>query len=532
MPKDVKLKSAAEFRLIGKSPPRLDTPGKVDGSAQFGIDVKLPGMLYAALAQSPVLGGKLAAVDSAAASAMPGVRRVLSAQGGVVVVADHFWQALAARNALKIDWDPGTNATLDNAAIDAVLAHAAATNPGIWKRKDGDASAALKKAVRRLEAVYELPLLAHATMEPMNCTADVTAGRCDVYVGTQSQQLTQAAAAAAAGLAPAQVNVITTLLGGGFGRRLDVDFVPAAVQASKAVGRPVKLIWTREDDMTHCMFRPPAREELAAGFDAEGGLVAFKLHITCPSVTARFAPSSTDPFDSVTEYAEHYPYAVPNFLLSFTRQEIGLDLGYMRSVSHAPNCFAIESFMDELAAAAGKDPLEFRLGLLKSKPRHARVLGEAAQRARWGRAQPGRFQGIALMEGYSTYVAQVAEISVERGELKVHRITCVVDCGQTVNPGIVTSQIEGGIVFALTAALWGEITLRAGRVQQTNFNAYRLLRANEMPDIDVHLVPGAEEPGGIGEAAVPPVAPAVCNAIYAATGKRLRRLPIAAHALI
>ena len=531
VPKEVKLKPKAEFRLIGTSPRRLDSPSKVDGSAEFGLDVKLPGMLYAVLAQSPVLGGKPASVDSAGAATMPGVRRVLTTASGVVVVADHFWQALQARHALKITWDPGANVRLDNAAIRAVLEQTAQLNRGLNARTEGDVAAALKSAKHTLEAVYELPLLAHATMEPMNCTADVRAGRCDLYVGTQVQQIARDTAAAAAGLSPNQVNVNTTLLGGGFGRRLDVDFIPAAVEASKAVGAPVKLIWTREDDMTHDTYRPPAREVVSGGLDAAGKLVAWKLHITSPSITARADPTNKDPFDSVVEYADKYPYGVPNLALSYSRQEIGIDVGYLRSVSHAPNCFVIESFMDELAAAASKSPLDFRLGLLAAQPRHARVLQMAAQRAGWGHAPAGRFQGLALMEGYTTHLAQVAEISVEAGELKVHKITCVVDCGQLINPRIVESQIESGIVFGLSAALWGEVTISGGQVQQNNFNSYRVLRSNELPELDVQLLPSDAAPGGIGEAAVPLVAPAICNAIFAATGKRLRSLPIAAHDL-
>jgi isoquinoline 1-oxidoreductase subunit beta len=531
VPKEVKLKPKADYQLIGKPQPRLDTPGKVDGSAEFGLDVKLPGMLYAAIAHCPVLGGKAAAVDSAAAAAMPGVRRVLETASGVVVVAEHFWQALAARKALKITWDPGANVRLDNAAIWALLNKAAAATPGLSAKKSGDAAAALKSANKTFSAVYELPMLAHATMEPMNCTADVRADRCDLYVGTQVQQSAQMAAADAAGLKPTQVNVYTTLLGGGFGRRLEVDFIPASVEASKAVSAPVKLIWTREDDMTQDAYRPPAREEISGGINADGKLIAWKLHITSPSITARFDPTNKDPFDSVIEYVQNYPYEVPNFDLTYSRQEIGIDVGYLRSVSHAPNCFAVESSMDELAAAASKSPLDFRLELLASKPRHLNVIKSAAQRAGWGRAAKGRYLGLAFMEGYTSVIAQVAEISVDAGELKVHKITCVVDCGQIVNPRIVESQIESGIVFGLTAALWGDITISGGRVRETNFNTYRLLRSNELPQIDVLLVPGDAVPGGIGELAVGPVAPAICNAIFAATGKRLRSLPIAAHKL-
>jgi isoquinoline 1-oxidoreductase beta subunit len=532
LPKNVKLKPKSGFQIIGKSRPRIDTPGKVDGSAEFGLDVKLPGMLYAVLAQSPVLGGKVKSLDSAAAGKMAGVRKVFRTSSGVVVVADHFWQALKARNALVIDWDPGANSTLDNAAIGALLKKTAAAGAGLSARANGDASAALKSAQLHIDAAYYLPLLAHATMEPMNCTADVKADGCDLYVGTQVQQVAQTTAAAAAGLLPAQVRVHTTLLGGGFGRRLDIDFIPAAVEASKAVGAPVKMIWTREDDMTHDTYRPPAYEEVSGGLDAAGKLVAWKLHIISPSITARMFPPVKGVDDSVIEAAVNNLYDVPNLSVSYSRQEIGIDVGYMRSVSHAPNCFVIESFMDELAAAAGKNPYDFRLAHLAKKPRQRRVLQMAAERAAWGRAPAGRHQGIALMEGYSTCIAQVAEISVERGELKVHKIVCVVDCGQMVHPRIVESQIESGIVFGLSAALWGEVTLVNGRVQQTNFNSYRLLRSNELPELDVHLIDSDEPPGGIGEAAVPLVAPALCNAIFTATGKRLRSLPIGSQKLL
>jgi isoquinoline 1-oxidoreductase beta subunit len=526
VPQSVVLKSRQAFRLIGKPQLRTDTAGKVDGSAEFGIDVQLPGMLYAAVAQCPVLGGKPVSFDAAAAFALPGVRKVLLTSGGVVVIADHFWQALKGRRALKITWDPGGNAHLDTGAIDVLLGEAARTEPGTVARADGDAVAALKTAKRSLQAVYELPLLAHATMEPMNCTADVRSDGCDLYVGTQVQQGAQAAAAAAAGVEPGKVRVFTTLLGGGFGRRLEVDFVPAAVEASKAVGAPVKVIWTREDDMGHDFYRPPAREDVRGALDESGRLTAFSLHITSPSITARASPATTDPFDSVVEYALNYPYAVANFRLAYTRREIGIDVGYMRSVSHAPNCFVIESFMDELAHAAGRDPLEFRLELLSAKPRHARVLKLAAERARWGHAPSGGSQGVAFMEGYGTQLALIADISMD-DRMKVRKLTCVVDCGQMVNPRIVESQIVSGIVFGLTAALWGNVTLSGGRIQETNFNSYRLLRADEMPQLDVHLVDSDEKPGGIGEPGVAVVAPAICNAIFAATGRRLRRLPIA-----
>jgi len=526
IPRDVKLKPKADFKIIGKSASRIDSPGKVDGSAEFGMDVKLPGMLYAAIAQSPVLGGRIKTLDSGAAEKMPGVRKVLKTDSGAVVVADHFWQALQARKSLAVTWDPGSNARLDNHAITALLKKTAAAGDGLVARADGDVAQALQSAQQRHSAGYELPLLAHATMEPMNCTADVTPDGCDLYVGTQVQQVAQATAAAAAGLQPAQVRVHTTLIGGGFGRRLDVDFIPAAVEASKAVRAPVKLIWTREDDMTHDTYRPPALEEMSGGFDSAGRLAAFKLHITSPSITARMFPPVKGVDDSVVEYAINYPYEVPHVAVTYSRQEIGIDVGYMRSVSHAPNCFAIESFMDEMAAAAAKDPYDFRMQLLQRQPRQRRVLQLTAERAGWGKAPAGRHQGIAFMVGYTTHLAQVAEISIEQGALKLHKITCVVDCGQMVNPRIVESQIESGIIFGLSAALWGEVTIAAGKVQQTNFNNYRVLRGNEMPEIDVQLLESGEPPGGIGEVAVALVAPAICNAIFTATGKRIRRLPI------
>jgi isoquinoline 1-oxidoreductase beta subunit len=533
VPKDVPLKSPDAYTLIGTPARRTDSPGKVDGSAQFGIDVRLPGMLYGALAQSPVLGGSLKAVNvpsGEAASAMPGVHAVVPTSTGVVVVADHYWQARKALDALKIEWNAGPNADLDTRRIAATLANAARPGSGIAVRSDGDAAAALKAPNKVLRATYRLPLLAHATLEPMNCTVDARADGCDVYVGTQWQDAAQATAAKAAGLEPSQVRIHTTLLGGGFGRRLEHDFIPAAVEASKAVGKPVQVIWSREDDMTHDAYRPPANNLAAGALDGDGRLVAWQLHIVSPSVTARMFPSAVadpkvaDPF--AVEAAQNFPYDVPNVAVDYKQQEIGINVGYWRSVSHALNCFVAESFMDELAQAAGQDPFEFRRALLGRQPRFKRALEEAAAMAGWGRPPAGRHQGIALMEGYGTHLAQVAEVSIDGGQLKVHRICCAVDCGRMVNPAIVESQIESGIVFGLTAALWGEITLERGRVRQTNFDAYRLLRLNEMPAIEVKLLASTEAPGGVGEPSTALVAPAVCNAIFAATGRRLRDLPI------
>ncbi|TLZ14283.1 MAG: xanthine dehydrogenase family protein molybdopterin-binding subunit [Gammaproteobacteria bacterium] len=485
VPNDVKLTDPGNFRLIGTSVRRLDTPLKVDGSARYGIDVRLPEMLYAALAQPPALGGKAASFDDSKARALPGVKAVVQ------------------------------------------------TSSGIAARRDGDADAVIKSAARVVKAEYQLPLLAHATLEPQNCTADVRAEGCDIYVPTQIQQVAQQAAASAAGLKPEQVRVHTTFLGGGFGRRLDVDFVPAAVEASKAVGKPVKLLWTREDDTTHDVYRPPAFDTAIGAFDKSGKLIAWKLRLVGPSVTARLFPAvvakSIDPF--AIEAAANYPYDVPNVSVEYLRHEIGINVGYMRSVSHALNCFVAESFMDELAASARRDPLEFRRALLSKQPRYLKALELAAQEARYGAAPKGRFHGVAVMSGYDTYMAQVAEISLENGKVRVHRIVCAVDCGQVVNRDIVVAQVESGIIFGLSSTLWGEINIQRGRVQQTNFDTYRVLRINEIPRIDVLLLDNRAPPGGIGEPSTALVAPAVCNAIHAASGRRLRSLPLARHKL-
>jgi isoquinoline 1-oxidoreductase subunit beta len=533
VPEQVTLKDPGSFTLIGTSAKRLDSPMKVNGSARYGIDVRLPDMLYGALAQPPMLGGKLKSVDDSAAKGMPGYKATVPTSSGVVVVADSWWRARKARDALKIEWDAGPNARLNDAAILQGMQRAAA-NKGKVARQDGDVDAALKSAARRVSRDYQLPLLAHATLEPQNCTADVRADKCDVYAPTQIQLVAQGAAAQAAGLKPEQVNIHTTFLGGGFGRRIDVDFIPAAVEASKAVGKPVKLLWTREDDTTHDNYRPPAFDTVTAGLDKDGRLTAFKLHLVGPSITARLFPAvvekNIDPF--AIEAASNYPYDVPNVLVDYLQHEIGINVGYMRSVSHALNCFVVESFMDELAHETKKDPVELRMGLLEKQPRYREVLRVATQEARYGSPPKGRSHGVAVMEGYGTYMAQVAEVSVGKdGKVKVHRITCAVDCGQTVNPDTVMAQVEGSIVFGLTAALWGEINLQNGRVQQANFDTYRMLRISEMPRIETFIIDSREPPGGIGEPATALVAPAVANAIHIATGRRVRSLPLSRHRL-
>ncbi|MFC4309710.1 molybdopterin cofactor-binding domain-containing protein [Steroidobacter flavus] len=528
-PQNVQVKGHNEFKYVGKVLPRLDTPSKVDGSAQYGIDMRLPGMLYAALAQPPELGASVKSFNADKAKTMPGVREVLQTSSGVAVVADTWWQAKTARDALDIQWAPGAAAKLTNASIYAGL-KTASSGKGLDVRKEGDVDAGWKENTRRVEATYELPLLAHATLEPQNCTVEFRDDGCHVYAPTQVQQMSQSAAMKASGLPAEKVFVHTTFLGGGFGRRLDVDFVPAAVECAKAMNKPVKLLWTREDDTTHDKYRPPARNTLSGAFDGNGKLNTVKIHLVAPSITSRWAPGAVpqgtpDPF--AVEAAHNFPYDVPNLHIDYLQHEVGLEVGYWRSVSHALNCFTVESFMDELAAEAQMDPVEFRRSLLGKQPRWLSVLDAAAHKANWGQPPAGRYQGVALMSGYDTYLAQVAEISLDGDKLKVHRIVCAIDCGQMVNPGIVQAQAEGGIIFGLTAALFSEINVVNGKVQETNFDKYRLLRINEAPSIEIHLLNSDEKPGGMGEPTVALVAPAVCNAIYAATKKRLRKLPIA-----
>jgi isoquinoline 1-oxidoreductase beta subunit len=534
---DVAVKPASSFTQIGKSRTRLDTAAKINGTAAYGIDQRFPNMLFGALAQCPVLGGKMRTFTDERTRAMPGVRQVVPTSSGVVVLADSWWQARQARDALDIEWDLGPGASVSNATISAGLANALATRSAEAKvaREDGDANAALAAAAQKIEAEYELPLLPHATLEPQNCTVVPEGDTLHVYAPTQVQQSAQAAAATAAGVAPERVVVHTTLLGGGFGRRLEVDFIPAAVEAAVAANAPVKLLWTREDDTTHDYYRPPYRHRCSAALGTGGTIGAWKFEICGPSVTSRWAPavvaSMIDPF--VLEAAVNYPYDAGNVLVTFLQHEIGIDVGYLRSVSHATNCFPAECFMDELAQAAGQDPVAFRLARLsqQAEPRWRRVLERGAERAGWGRAPAGRFQGVALMEGYGTYLALFAEIALESDKVRVHKISGAVDIGQMVNPSIVDAQIRSGIIFGLSQTLWGDITIDNGVVQQKSFDTYRLLRINEAPEIDVAIIADGAAPGGIGEPTTALVAPALYNAIYAATGRRLRSMPLARHGL-
>ena len=536
-PAELTLKAPGSFSQVGKVRTRLDTAAKINGTAAYGIDQRFPNMLFGALAQCPVLGGKALTFDDTRARGMPGVRRVVQTQSGVVVLADSWWQARQARDALDIEWDLGPAANVSSATIAAGLANALATRGGEAKvaRGDGDANAALAAASRRIEAVYELPLLPHATLEPQNCTVVPEGDTLHVYAPTQVQQSAQAAAAAAAGIPPERVLVHTTLLGGGFGRRLEVDFIPAAVEAARAANAPVKLLWTREDDTTHDYYRPPYRHRCTAALGPDGAIGAWKFEICGPSVTSRWAPpfvaNQIDPF--VLEAAVNYPYDADNVLVTYLQHEIGIDVGYLRSVSHATNCFPAECFMDELAHAAGQDPVAFRLARLarQTEPRWRQVLERGAQRAGWGRAPAGRAQGVALMEGYGTYLALFAEVSLENDKIRVHKISGAVDIGQMVNPSIVDSQVRSGIIFGLSQTLWGDITIANGVVQQKSFDTYRLMRINEVPEVDVEIIASGAAPGGIGEPTTALVAPALYNAIFAATGRRLRSLPLSRHGL-
>jgi isoquinoline 1-oxidoreductase beta subunit len=529
VPQNPKLKSSKDFKLIGKRIARLETPPKVDGSAVYGIDVKVPGALVAVVARCPVFGGKVASFDAAAARAVPGVRHVVQIDSGVAVVADAFWPARLGRDALRITWDEGPTAAVSSDSI-ARMFEAAGAESGAVARRQGDVAAAAAGAAKKLEAVYTVPYQAHVTMEPMNCTAWVRPDGVDLWVGTQAQGFNQQTAAKITGLPPESVKVYTTLLGGGFGRRFEQDFIAEAVQVSKAIGGPAKVVWTREDDMQHDFYRPTTWNRLTAALDDSGMPIAWTHRIVGHSIAARALPQivkdGLDP--SSIEGAYNIPYSVPNIFVDYVRKETGVPVGFWRSVGSSQNAFITESFLDEVAAASGRDPYQLRRELLGKAPRHKGVLELAATQAGWGTPlPPGRARGIAVHESFGSFVAQVAEVSVDGGgRVRVHRVVCAVDCGVVVNPDTTEAQMEGGIVYGLTATLLGAITIKGGAVQQSNFHDYPMLRINEMPVVEVHIMPSADPPGGVGEPGTPPIAPAVANAVFALTGKRIRKLPI------
>ena len=529
VPKEVKLKDPSEFRIVGKPLQRLDTPSKVNGVAEFGIDTKVPGMVYASIEQTPVIGGKPVSFDGAKAKSMPGVIDVVQISDGVAVVADTYWHAYKARKTLKVQWDEGSVASLSTPGMWAAIKAAEKDIKPIKIRPDvGDAGGAIAGAAKVVKANYQTQLIAHQPLEPMNMIADVKGDRCDLIGPTQFQQGAQGTAAAVLGIKPENVTVRTTFLGGGFGRRIELDFISQAVQVSKAVGRPVKVLWNREDDMKHDFYRPMALNRIEAGLDASGKPVGIKFQLTSQSITQRAFGLPKNTLDPFMVEASVAPYSIPNTAHDLIIHDTGYRVGYLRAVSHTMNCFANECFMDELALAAGKDPVAYRMDLLSHEPRFANVLKLATEKAGWGRKLPkGRALGVALMEGYGTYMAQVAEVSVAEGNVKVHKVWVACDAGRMVNPEIVRQQLESGIIYGLSGALYGEITVANGRVQQNNFNDFRIIRQNESPVIDITLVQSNEKPGGVGEPSTSLIGPAVGNAIFAASGKRLRSMPLA-----
>jgi isoquinoline 1-oxidoreductase subunit beta len=536
VPQQIALKDRSKFRLIGQAMPRLDIPEKVNGGAIFGMDIRRPGMLVARVLRCPVFGGKVTTFNADPVKAVPGVHQVVKIGSGIAVVADSYWAATKGLRALQVTWDEGPNANLSSEEIWKRFADAA-EKPGWAARNDGDFAKAMQSTVKRIEAVYQMPYLAHATMEPMNCTADVRKDGCDVWVPTQSQTAAHEAAIEITGLPPSAVKIHTTYVGGGFGRRIENDYVFDAVETSKAVGRPVQVIWSREDDMQHDFYRPATYARFWAALDESGMPIAWMQRIVQPAMRARTNPEAMAADGGVDANtlngAVQLPYRIPNVRVEYIRNEPGVPLGAWRSTGWSVNGYLTESFFDEVAAAGGKDPFELRRHLLDRSPRHKAVLELAAEKAGWGKPlAPGRFRGVSLHEMSDGYVAQVAEVSVGRaGPIRVHRVVCAIDCGEVVLPDGVKAVMEGGIAFGLTAALQGEITVKNGRAEQSDFSNYPILRMSEMPETEIHIVPSSAAPGGAGEAAVPPIASAVVNAIFAATGKRIRRLPIRAEEL-
>jgi isoquinoline 1-oxidoreductase beta subunit len=535
VPENVALKRPQDFTLIGTRAKRLDTPAKVNGTAIYGIDVRPPGVKIATLMQSPAFGGRLKSVDDSAAKTVNGVRQIVQLDDAVAVVADHMGAAKKGLAALKIEWDDGPHAQLKTQDIAEELAKATLAK-GAVAQHIGDADKAMASAATKVEATYQAPFLAHAAMEPMNCTVHVRGDNCEIWIGTQAIARVQAAAAKTAGLPLDKVTVHNHLLGGGFGRRLEADAVVPAVQIAQHVDGPVKVVWTREEDIQHDMYRPYWFDRLSAGLDENGKPLAWRNRFAGSSIVARYLPPAfkdgLDP-DS-TEGAIDLAYDLPNFHVEYVRVEPpGISTAFWRSVGPSHNVFVTESFIDELAAAAKQDPVAYRRALLDKSPRAKAVLDLAAEKAGWGQPLPERKgRGVALQSVFGSYLAQVAEVEVSKdGEVSVRRVVCAVDCGTVVNPDTVEAQMQSGIVYGVSAALYGEITLKNGRVEQSNFDTYPVVRIKETPAIEVHTIESSAPVGGIGEAGTAAIVPAVANAIFAATGKRLRKMPVDANAL-
>jgi isoquinoline 1-oxidoreductase subunit beta len=530
VPANAALKDPAQFRLLGKPMKRRDTAAKSSGQATYAIDVKLPGMLYAVVQRSPVIGGKVASFDATKAKAVPGVRQVIQIPEGIAVVAENTYAAMEGRKVLDVKWDEGANANLTSAIIRQKLVDLTA-KPGAVARTAGTAEASIGSASKKIEAAYEAPYLAHAPMEPHTCVADVRADRAELWIGTQIPGLAHSDAFRIAGLTADKVQIHTTYMGGGFGSRAGGAYVTEAVGISKAIGAPVKLLFTRDDDLQHDRFRPTSYTRMAAGFDAQGWPIAFTGRVACSSFAGMRNGVDSEGVAGIADTL----YTIPNVLVDYHEPGIDIPTNYWRSVGHSQNTFFMEAFIDEMAAAGGKDPVELRRRLL-SAPGAARLLGVlnlAADKAGWGNPLPaGRFRGVAVVNCFGSFNAQVAEVSVTAGKLQVHRVVSAVDCGMVVNPAGIVQQQQSAIVYGLSAALRGAITIDKGRVEQTNFHQYEPLRIHEMPVVEVHIVPSTEASGGMGEVGTPAIAPAVANAIFAATGKRIRRLPFSSNPLV
>jgi isoquinoline 1-oxidoreductase beta subunit len=526
-PASVKLKDVKDWKIIGKPTKRLDTPEKITGRARFGMDVQFDGLLTAVVARSPVFGGKVKSFDATKAEAEPGVREVVQVPSGVAVLADHFWAASRGRAALEIEWDPGTGATLDSDALRQEFSRQA-TTPGLPAANAGDVDAAMPTAATKIEAEYAVPYLAHAPMEPLNCTVRIGPDKCEIWTGTQFQGQDQQLAAKITGLSPEQIEIHTTFLGGGFGRRANAtsDFVVEAVHVAKNSGKPVKVVWSREDDVRGGYYRPAFVHRAQIGLGDDGMPVAWGHTIVGQSIAAGTAFEGalvTNGIDAASvEGVADSPYlsAIPNHRIGLHSPKTPITVLWWRSVGHTHSAFVMETLIDELAQTAGQDPVAYRRRLLRDHPRHLGVLNLAAEKAGWGSPLPqGRARGVAVHESFGSFVAEVAEVSVEDGKIRVHRVVCAIDW-------TIAAQMESGVAFGLSAALHSKLTVKEGRVQESNYHDYVVLRMNEMPRVETHIVPSVERLGGVGEVAVPPIAPAVANAVAALTGKRLRELPL------